>query len=107
MYILSLQICERYYFLKDYKENPTHCSKDNTGFSSENISFINNVKLQISQKLLDDMYWIEGGKLITPSWYDQLLYEIELRFNKESYGKVGSEDIRKGVERLVRIYMEK
>ena len=106
MDFFSLYIFEMYKNLKVIKENSKCCSKDNTGFSRENISFLSNLKLQLSQKLIDDVHWIEEGKMITPSWYDQLLHGITLRFNKDNEEEVVSEDIRKGVEKLVNIYKE-
>ena len=60
------------------------------------------------------MYWIGEDKLITPSWYNQLMYDIKIKFNKQiSYERseqirdedIGCEEIRKGVEKLVRLYI--
>ena len=106
MDFLSLYIFEMYKHLNTYKKTPKHCSEDNTGFSSENVSFLSNIKFQISQKLIDDMWCIEGEKITTPSWYDQLLYGIKLRFNKNNDEEVVSEDIREGVKKLVQMYTE-
>ena len=106
MDFLSLYIFEMYKYLDVTKETLIHCSKDNTKFSSKNISFLSNLKLQLSQKLIDDMWWMEEEKMITPSWYDQLLYGIKLRFNKDNNGEIVSEDICEEVKKFVQMYTE-
>ena len=58
--------------------------------SYENKTFLNYVKLHISIKFLDDMRQNAEGKLITPSWYDQLLDKMEGKIKYELLELIGN-----------------
>ena len=121
---LAFYICEGFYFFKYDIKRPHYFLEYKRCLNNKKISFLNNVKLQISKKLVDDMCWTEEDKMIIPSWYNKLLYMIELALNekiseKEEYidligerdehidEEVKFEDIYKGIEELVRLYMGK
>ena len=124
MDFLALYICEGYCFFKYDIKDPYYFMEYERCLNNKKISFLNNVKLQISKKLVGDMRWLEKDKLIIPSWYNKLLYKIELALNEkiseeEEYydivegrnddidEEVKIEDIYKGIEELVRLYVRK
>ena len=94
--LLSLYICNGYKFLNHNKERYTDDYDEKGHYSYGKKSFLNSVKSQILTKLFNDISPGMKGKLILPSWYDQLLCAIYIKNEK---------DVHKEVEFLVNILM--
>ena len=95
--LLSEYIYEGHDFVNDIRWESCYF-EDHQDLNYGNKSFFNNVKLHVSIRLLNDTFKDFDGKLITPSWYDQLLSAMKGAIRYELF---------EGVKTFVNMYKRK